>query len=143
MSMRSDSKMTQPAAVPTSAADDSSSAACSPPAASGAAGARGSTPRAHDDLDNRVINSGESDVSDSRNIPEASRSPAVPRHPSRSLSNERTREMHHSLFGSDDEFCGEDYYASPTSTRASPHERDKDGASRRHSESRGTDTGTT
>ena len=50
--------------------------------------------------------------------------------------------MHHSLFGSDDEFCGEDYYASPVSTRASPHERDDDGEGRRHSESRGTDTGT-
>ena len=42
--------------------------------------------------------------------------------------------MHHSLFGSDDEFCGEDYYASPASTRASPHKRDDDGESRRHSE---------
>ena len=91
--------MTQPAAVPASAADDSSSAACSPPAARGAAGARGSAPRAHDDLNNEVIYSGESDVSDSRNIPEASRSPAMTRHTSRSLSNERTREMHHSLFG--------------------------------------------
>ena len=133
----------QSASVPASAADDSSSAACSPPAARGAAGARGSAPRAHDDLNNEVIYSGESDVSDSQNIPEASRSPAVSRHPSRSLSNERTREMHHSLFGSDDVFCGEDYYASPASTRASPHERDDDGASRRHFESRGTNTGTT
>ena len=59
MSMRGDSKMTQPTAVPASAADDSSSAACSPPAARGAAGARGIAPRAHDDLDNEVIYSGE------------------------------------------------------------------------------------
>ena len=51
--------------------------------------------------------------------------------------------MHHSLFGSDDEFCGEDYYSLPVSTRASPDERDDDGASRRHPKSRGTDTGTT
>ena len=106
MSMRGDSKMTQPAAVTASAADDSSSAACSPPAARGAAGARGSAPRAHDDLKDEVIYSGESDVPDSRNIPEASRSQAVPHHSSRSLSNERTREIHHSLFGSDDKFCG-------------------------------------
>ena len=103
MSMRGDSKTTQPAAVPASAADDSSSAACYPPAARGAAGVRGSAPRAYDDLDNKVIYSGESDVSDSRNISEASRLPAVPRHPSRSLSNERAREMQNSLFGSDDE----------------------------------------
>ena len=144
MSMRSDSKTTQPAAVPASTADDISSAACSPPAARGAAGARGIAPRAHDDLDNKFINSGESDVPDLRNIPEASRSPAMPCHSPRSLSNERAREMHHSLFGSDDEFCGEDYYASsPVSTRASPHERDDYGEGRRHSESRGTDTGTT
>ena len=51
--------MTQPAAVPASAADDSSSADFSPPAARGAAGARGNAPRAHDGLDNEVINSGE------------------------------------------------------------------------------------
>ena len=142
MSMQGDSKTTQPAAVQASAADDLSPAVCSPPAARGAAGARGSAPRAHDDLDNNVINSGESDVSDPRNVPEASRSPAVPHHSPRALSNERTCEMHHSLFGSDDEFCGEDYYASPVSTRASPHERDNDGESRRHSMSRGTDIGT-
>ena len=80
---------------------------------------------------------------DPRNIPKASLSTAVPHHSTRSLSNERTREMHHSLFGSDDEFCGEDFYASPASTRASPHERDDDGARRRHSESCGTDTVTT
>ena len=92
MSMRGDSKTTQPAAVPASAADDSSSAACSPPAARGAAGARCSAPRAHDDLDNKVINSGESDVPDPRNVPEASRSPAVPHHSTRLLSNERTRD---------------------------------------------------
>ena len=66
MSMRGDSKMTQPAAVTASAADDSSSAACSPPAARGAAGARVIAPRAHDDLKDEVIYSGESDVSDSR-----------------------------------------------------------------------------
>ena len=65
MSMRGDSKTTQPSAIPASAADDSSSAACCPPAARGAAGARGIAPRAHDGLDNKVINSGESDVSDS------------------------------------------------------------------------------
>ena len=64
MSMRGDSKTTQPTAVPASAADDSSSAACSPPAARGAAGARGIAPRAHDDLDHKVINFGESDVPD-------------------------------------------------------------------------------
>ena len=90
--------------MPASAAEDPSYASCSPPAARGAVGARGSAPHAHDDLKDEVMYFGESDVSDSRNIPEASRSPAVPRHPSRSLSNERTREMHHSLFGSDDEF---------------------------------------
>ena len=72
MSMRGDSKTTQPAAVPASAADDLSSAACSPPVARDAAGARGIAPRAHDDLDNKVINSGESDVPDSRNVTEAS-----------------------------------------------------------------------
>ena len=108
MSMRGDSRHAQSASVPASAADYPSSADCSPPAAKGAAGARGSAPRAHDDLDNKVIDSGESDVPDSRNVPEASRSPAVPHHSSRSLSNERTREMHPSLFGSDDKFCGED-----------------------------------
>ena len=108
MSMRGDSGPAQSASVPASAADDPSSAACSPPAARGAAGVRGSTPRAHDDLQDEVIYSGESDVLDSRNIPEAYRSPAVPRHPSRSPSNERTRKMHYSLFGSDGEFCGED-----------------------------------
>ena len=72
--------MTQPAAVLASVAD-----ACSPPAARGAAGARGSAPRAHDDLDNKVINSGESDVPDPRNAPEASRLPAVPQNSSRAM----------------------------------------------------------
>ena len=72
-SMRGDSKTTQPAAVPDSAADDLSSAACSPPAARGATGARGIAPRAHDDLDNKVIDSGESDVPDPRNVPKSSR----------------------------------------------------------------------
>ena len=103
MYMRGDSSPAQSASMPASAADDPSFAACSPPAARGAAGTRGSTPRAHDDLQGEVIYSGESDVSNSRNIPEASRLPAVPRHPSRSLSNERAREMQNSLFGSDDE----------------------------------------
>ena len=124
MSMRGVSKTTQPAAVTASATDASSSAACSPSAAEGAEDARGIAPRAHDDLDNKVMNSGESDVPDSRNVPEASQSPAVPHHSPSALSNERTHEMQHSLFGSDDEFYGEEYYASPASTRASPHERD-------------------
>ena len=78
MSMRDDSRPTQPGAVPASAANDSSSAAPSSPSATGAAGARGITPRAHDDPDVEVIYSGESDVSDSSNAPEASRSPATP-----------------------------------------------------------------
>ena len=100
--------MTQIAAVPASAADDSSSAACYSPAARGAASARGSAPRAHDDLDNKFINSGELDVHDPRNVPEAYGSPAVPHQLPRAPSNERTREMHHSRLGSDDELCGED-----------------------------------
>ena len=113
MSIIGDSKTTQPAAVPASAADASASAACSPYATEGAVDARGIAPRAHNDIGNEVINYGESDMPDSRNVLEASRSPATPHRTSRALSNERTREMHHSLFGSDDELDGEDYYASP------------------------------
>ena len=73
------------------------------PAAVAAAGACGITPQAHGDPKLGVIYSGESDVSDSGKALEASRSPVVPR-PSRDLTNERTRDMRHSLFGSDDEF---------------------------------------
>ena len=141
--MRGDSGQAA-AAVPASAADDSSSAARSPPAARGAAGARGNAPRAHDDSDIEVIYSGESDVSDSANVPEASRSPPTPQCSPRPLPNERTRELVHSLFGSDDEDRGgEEYYSLPSPTRASSHERDDDGASRRHVDNRGTDRGTT
>ena len=144
MSMRGDSRPTQPGAVQASAADASSSAAPSSPAATGAAGARGITPRAHDDPDVEVIYSGESDVSDSGNAPEASRSPATPQYSPRPLPNERTRDLHHSLFGSDDDDQGgEEFYSSPPPARASSHERDDDGASRRQSGSRGTDKGTT
>ena len=91
MSMRGDSKHTQAVPVSASAADDSSSAARSSPAARGAAGARGTAPRAHDDSDIEVIYSGESDVSDSANVPEASRSPPKPQCSPRPLPNERTR----------------------------------------------------
>ena len=142
--MRGDSGQAA-AAVPASAADDSSSAARSPPAARGAAGARGNAPRAHDDSDIEVIYSGESDVSDSANVPEASRSPPTPQCSPRLLPNEWTRELEHSLFGSDDEDDrgGEEYYSLPSPTRASSHERDDDGASRRHVDNRGTDRGTT
>ena len=78
-----------------------------------AAGARGITPHARDDPELEVIYSGESDVSDSGNVPEASRSPAVPHRSPRTLPSERTRELHHSLFGSDYEYRGEEYYSSP------------------------------
>ena len=139
MSMRDDSGQAA-AVVPASAADDSSSAARSPPAASGAAGARDASPRAHDDPDIEVIYSGESDASDSEKTFEASR-PAVPRS-SRDLPNVRTRDMRHSLFGSDESDDKYDY-SSPQSARAPSHERDDDGASRHHSQSRGTDSGTT
>ena len=50
--------------------------------------------------------------------------------------------MRHILFGSDDEYDGGYDYSSPRSTRASSHERVDDGASRRHSENRGTVEGT-
>ena len=103
MSMRGDSKHTQSVPVPASTADDSSSAARSSPAAGGAAGARGDSPRAHDDPDIEVIYCGESDMSDSGNVPEAFRSPATPQYSPRPLPNERTRELQPSLFGSDDE----------------------------------------
>ena len=113
MSMRGDSRPTQPGVVQASAADDEASAAPSSPAATGAAGARGITPRAHDDPDVEVIYSGESDVSDSGNVPEASRSPATPQYSPRPLPNKRTRGFQHSLFGSDDEDerSGEEYYS--------------------------------
>ena len=78
MSMRGDSRHKESEPVPASVADDSSSDARSSPAARGAAGARGTAPRAHDDPDIEVIYSGESDVSDSGNAAEASRSPATP-----------------------------------------------------------------
>ena len=59
------------------------------------------------------------------------------------MPNGRTRNLHPSLYGSDDERIGEYEYASQLSTRASSHERDDDGASRCHSENRVTDKGTT
>ena len=102
MSMRGDSRHSA-ASVPASEADDSSSAARSPSAARGAAGARGTSPRAHDDPEIEVIYSGESDVSDSGSVREASRTPVVPHRSPTTLPNEPTREMKHSLFGSDDE----------------------------------------
>ena len=82
-------------------------------------------------------------MSDSGNAPEASRSPATPQYSPRPLSNERNRDSHHSLFGSDDDDQGGEFYSSPPPARASSHERDDDGASRRQSGSRGTDKGTT
>ena len=60
-------------------------------------------PRAHSDLELGVSYSGESDVSDAEKPLEVSRSPAVT-HSSKELSNERTRDMRHSLFGSDDQY---------------------------------------
>ncbi|CAI5736122.1 unnamed protein product [Hyaloperonospora brassicae] len=143
MSMRGDSRPAHPGAVPASAADDSSSAARSSPVATGAAGARGTAPRAHDDPDIEVIYSGESDVSDSGNTAEASRSPATPQCSPRPLPNERTRELQHSMFGSDDESDDEYVCSSPQSARAPSHERPDDGASHRHTDKRGTDKGTT
>ena len=101
MSMRGDPKTTQPVAAPASAVDDSSSAARSLPAASVAAGACGIAPHAHCDLDLGVSYSSESDVSDSEKPLKVSRSTAVP-HSLKDLSNERTRDMCHSLFGSDE-----------------------------------------
>ena len=77
-------------------------------------------------------------MSDSRKAPEASRSPAVPRS-SRGLPSEQTRDFHQSVLGSDDEYD----YSSPRSTRTSLHERDDDGASRRHTEDRIVGKGTT
>ena len=129
--MRGDSKTTQPVVVPASAAEDSSSAARSLPEADVAAGARGIKHHAHGDPELGVSYSGESDVSDTGKSPEASRSPAVTR-PLRDLPNGRTRDLHHSLFGSDDEFD----YSSPRSSRSSSYERIDDGASRRHLKNR-------
>ena len=138
MSMRGVSKTTQRVSVPASAADDLSSAARFLPAADVAAGVCGITPRAHAELELGFIYSGESDVSDSGITPEASRSPAVPRS-FKELPSERTRDLHQSMFGSDDGYD----YSSPRSTRASSHERVDDGASRHHSENRGTVEGNT
>ena len=59
--------------------------------------------------------------------------------PSRDLPNERTRDLHHSLFGSDDEYD----YSSPRSARDSSRERVDDVASRHHIENCGTGKGTT
>ena len=82
-------------------------------------------------------------MSDSGKVPEASRSPAVPHRLPRTLQNERTRELHQSLFVSDDGYSDELYYSSPRSTRASSHERNEDGKSRRHTGIRGTGKDTT
>ena len=106
MSMRGDSEKTQPVAASASAIDDSSSAALSLPAEPVATGACGITPHAHGDLELGFSYYGESDVSDSGKALEASRSPAVPRS-LRDLPNKRTRDMRHSLFGSDDEYGDE------------------------------------
>ena len=58
-------------------------------------------------------------------------------HSSKDLSNERTRDMRHSLFGSNDEYSDEYYYSSPRSTRAPSHERVNDGVRCRHIGTRG------
>ena len=73
-------------------------------------------------------------MSDSGKALEASRSTAVPLSEplSKFLPNQRTRDLRHSLFSSDEEYGGGYYYSSPHPTRASLHERVDDGASRRH-----------
>ena len=77
------------------------------PAAPVATGARGITPRKHDDYELGDIYYGELDASGSRNASKASRSLAVTR-PSRGLPNEQTRDLRHTLVGSDDEY-GDEY----------------------------------
>ena len=105
-----------------SAADDSSSAAGSLPAASVAAGAWCIAPHGYSDLELRVSHFGESDMSDLKKPLAASHSPTVPRS-SRDLPNERTRDVRHSLFGSNDEYSDKFDCSSPRSTRAPSHER--------------------
>ena len=56
--------------------------------------------------------------------------------------------MRHNRFGSDEEYGDEEYgdeydYSSPRSTRTPSHERFDDGASRRHTDNRGTGRCTT
>ena len=110
-------------------------------AASVAAGACGIAPHAHIDPELRVSYSGESDVSESEKPIEASRLPAVPR-PSRYLPSVRTRDMRHSLYGSDGEF-GDEYDDSSQQLPLAPsNERVDDGASRRFTDKRGTGRGT-
>ena len=141
MSMRGDSKTTQSATVPVSAADDLSSDARSPPALNVAAGACGITPHAHSDPELGISYSDESDASESKKPSEASRSPAVPRL-SRDLPNLRARDMRRSRFDSDDEYYDEYYNSSQKSARAPSHESVANGTSYRHSEYRGTSKGT-
>ena len=116
--MLGDLKTDRHGAVPASAVDDSLSAARSLPPAAVAAGARDISPGAHDDSEFGVFYSGESDVSVSGKAPEAAPSPAVPR-PLNILLNERTSDLHHSPFGSDDEYNNGYDYSSPRSGRAS------------------------
>ena len=82
-------------------------------------------------------------MSDSGNTAEASRSPATPQCSPRPLPNERTRELQHRLFGSDDESGDEYVCSSPQSARAPSHERLDDGATHRHTDNCGTNKGTT
>ena len=128
--------------MPASAADDASSGAISLPAAIVAADACGIAPHAHCETELGVSYSGESDVSDLEKPLQASRSPAVP-HSYKELSNERNRDMCHSLFGSDDECSDEFDYLSPRLSRASSHERVDDGASRHYTGTRGSGKDTT
>ena len=67
-----------------------------------AAGACVIPPHARKDRELEVSYSDESDVYDLGNALEASQSPAVLR-PSRGRPNDRTRDLRHSLFGSDNE----------------------------------------
>ena len=71
-------------------------------------------------------------MSDSGKDSVTARSPAVPLPSSMDVLSERTRDLRHSLFGSDDEYGGGYDYSSPRSIRASSHERVDDGARRRY-----------
>ena len=106
MSMRGGAKTAQHIAAQASAAGDSSSAASSSlPEAPIASGAYPIPPRAHDDSEVEVICSGESDLADSVKASEVPGSPPVshPDYPSNTLLNERTRDLRHSLFSSEEE----------------------------------------
>ena len=107
MSMRKDSKIAQHVAAQVSACRRFVDTSSSPPAVPVAAGARGITPRVHDDSDLEAIYSGGSALSDSE---KASGAPvSQPESSLKAMPNQRTRDFRHSLFGSDNKDDDDEY----------------------------------